>query len=657
MAVANKDVAAVFAEMADLLLIHGGDPYRIRAFRRSARVIENLGEPVEALLNRNALDAIPGIGEGSVHRIKQILRRKSCDDLDKLRADLPPGLRDMLDLKGIGPRTVRIIYQHLRIGTIDELEAAARAGRLSKLPRLGERSEERILEGIASWRKRVGRLPLYKAQRVGGAVVQAMRAVPEAVQVELTGSARRQKSTVGDLDVLVASDQGGPVVAAFCAMPDVAEVLWRGDGRCSVLLNSRQQVDIRVIPPENWGAGLHYFTGSQLHNIAIRARGNRKQVRISEHGVFRRSDDVRLISAEREEDIFHAVGLPWIAPELRENTGEIEAAESGRLPILLEAGDLVGDLHMHTVASDGKGTARQMAEAAIALGHQYIAITEHSKSLEIANGCDERRILAQGEELRALEDRLSRIRLLRGIEVDILPDGELDLDPSVLRGLDWVVASVHVAFDQPEDVMTDRMIRAIESGLVDCIGHPTGRQLGIRDGFKFDLERVLSAARRCGVALEVNGSPKRMDLDDVAARQCREAGVAVAIDTDAHAPDHLPHREYGLAVARRAWLERKDVINAWPVDVLAGRRRDRFRSNGVAVSIAVPEPPKPAPAAPGEVAGLVALLGEPEVDPSLIPRVQAWLTGEPDDAIDEALRQLSGNPMAKAFEIVMKAQA
>jgi DNA polymerase (family 10) len=666
----NKEVAAVFAEMADLLQIQGGtgdgatstDTYRIRAFRRTARVLENLGESVHNLLDRNGLHKVHGLGEGSVHRIKQILRTGSCDDLRSLKAHLPAGLREILELKGVGPRTVRILYSHLRIGTLEELEAAAVTGRLAKLPRMGERTEDRILEAIAAHRKRIGRVRLSKAIATGNAIAQRLREAPDVVRAELTGSARRRKATVGDLDILVAAEDGRPALSAFLSMPDVAEVLWSGEGRCSVRLQTRQQVDMRIIPPENMGAGLHYFTGSQLHNIASRARGNRFQLRISEHGVFRRADDVRLLPAEHEEEIFAAVGLPFIPPELRETVGEIEAAEAGRLPNLVCEQDLRGDLHMHTRASDGKGTAREMAEAAIALGHAYIAITDHTQSLTVANGLDEARLLEQVDHLQRLEQQMGRIRLLTGSEVDILEDGDLDIHPSVLRRLDWVVASIHSHFDLSADEMTARIVRAIESGLVDVIGHPTGRQLGERDGFPFDMERVLRAALRCGVALECNGSPKRMDLDDVGCRQARETGVQVVISTDAHAPAHLAHRQYGLAMARRGWLERKDVLNAWPVEVLRDRRQDRMRRAGVAISLF--EPSRPPTTAPHVTRGVeeAELLAEALADPAtldaaLLDRIGRYLVEGGDESLEAALLRSSTNPMGRAFEIVLQANA
>lgn len=653
----NHEIAAAFSEMADLLLIQGGDEFRIRAFNRTARIVEGLAEPLEALLARDGLRKIPGIGEGSVHRIKQILRSGSCDDLRRLRAQLPSGLRDMLDIKGVGPRTVRIVWQHLKLGTVAELEAAARAGRLQKLPRMGARTEEKILEGIAAWKQRAGRVSLQRALREGYRLRDALREVPGVVAAELGGSARRGKSTVGDLDILCATDDGGPVVARFVTLPGVSEVLWRGDGRCSVRLESRQQVDLRIIPPENFGAGMHYFTGSQLHNIAIRARAKRFGVEISEHGVFQRGDGTThgplITPGTREEEIFAAVGLPFIPPELRENTGEIEAAEQGRLPRLVEASDLIADLHLHTVESDGKGTLEQMVDAAIALGHSYLAVTDHSKALDVANGLDAKRVRKQGEAIRSLEQQRSRIRILRGLEVDILPDGELDLDPDTLRGLDWVVASVHSELDMPDPEMTRRLVRAIESGLVDCIGHPTGRMIGHRDASKWDVDIVLKAALRAGVAMEVNGNPKRMDLDDVHARRCRELGVPVAIDTDAHHPDHLSQRQFGLAAARRGWIEPKHVVNCWPVATLLERRRDRTRSDAM-IGWTAPEPVAP-PAAPQPSDDLREALSADPIDPELLARLERYLVSG-DDEIDATLRTISTNPLAHAFVIVGRAR-
>jgi DNA polymerase (family 10) len=646
---ANRDIAEVFSEMADLLLIQGGDTYRIRAFRRTARVLENLGEPIRQLVDRNALASIPGLGEGSVHRVKQILRTGTCDDLQRLKADLPAGLREILELKGIGPKTVRVLWTYLRVSSMDELELYARMGKLATLPSMGAEAAQRILEAIASHRIRAARLPLHKALKVGNGIVQVLRQLPEAHKVALTGSARRGKATVGDLDVLVGAEEPGPISAKFLALPEAAEVLWAGEGRTSIRLESRQQVDLRIIPPESFGAGLHYFTGSQLHNIAVRERGQRRQLKISEHGVFRRDDESLIVTCEREEEVFAAVGLPYIAPELRENLGEIQAADQGRLPKLVVAADLLGDLHMHTIASDGKGTVLDMAEAALAIGHRYIAITEHSKSTEVANGLDERRLLAHSRHVRDSEQRFGRLRVMTGIEVDILADGSLDLDADVLRDLDWVVGSVHAAFDQDSDTMTHRLLRAIESGLIDVIGHPTGRMLGMRDGYGFDFERVARAAARCGVALELNGSPKRMDLDDVRAKHCKDLGVPVVLSTDSHAPEQIMRKEFCLAMARRGWIETKDVLNTQPWETLRDRRRDRLRRGGTTITFVEPTVPEVAPADEGVDALVLALQGQ--MTGELRDRLQAYLAGG-DAELEAALVKISENPMQKAFELV-----
>jgi DNA polymerase (family 10) len=666
----NSEIALVFAEMADLLEIRGGDEYRIRAFRRTARVIENLPENAEVLLLRGGLGKVPGLGEGSVHRIKQILRTGTTDEHRELRAELPDGLRDMLELKGVGPRTVRILWQNLRISTVEELERAAANGQLTRIPKMGEKQVEKLLRAIADWKKRRGRVPYVEARRTGLRLVEQLRSGAEIDRIALGGSVRRGKAAIGDLDILVAANDGLAVASRFTTLPEVMEVLWSGEGRASVRLHDRQQCDLRILPLESFGAGLHYFTGSQLHNIAVRARANRLGLKISEHGVFRRDDEsICLLTGREEHEIFSSVGLPFIAPELRENTGEIEAALAGRLPHLVEAKDLRGDLHMHTVASDGRGTAREMADAALGLGHEYIAITDHTRSLTVANGLDERRLVAQGRHLRDLEQSQGQIRVLWGSEVDILADGSLDLDPDLLAQLDWVIGSVHSAFDQGGKELTDRLILAMETGLVDCIGHPTNRRLGERNPSELELERLLEAARRLDVALEVNGNPYRMDLPDTMCRSAREAGVPLAIDTDAHAPGHLKYQEYGLVTARRGWVEPDQVLNSrsWPV--IEDRRRNRLRKRGVAVTARWSDLPREAVAV-AEVAGPVLEVHWPDETPSapttdvrldlaqmpisdaLRDRIQKWMESGGDADLEAALAE-RGVPLQVAFGMLL----
>ena len=674
----NREIAAVFSEMADLLHIRGGDPHRIRSFRRTSRVIAALPEPAETMVKMGTLDKVPGLGPGSLRRTKQILRTGTCDDHRQLRAELPEGLRDMLDVKGLGASTIRLIWSHLRIGTIPELEHAARTGALLGLPRVGEGTVARILKGINDWKQRIGKVPFVEARRAGMAIVDALREAPEVDRVVLGGSVRRGKAEIGDLDVLVASDDGLAVTSRFLTLPYIAEVLLHGGGRASARLHSRQQIDVRVLPRENWGAGLHYFTGSALHNIAIRARGLKLTgVKISDKGIFVRDTENLINPGRLEEEIFHAVNLPFIPPELRENTGEIEAAAAGRLPRLITSEDLHGDLHMHTLASDGKGTAREMADAAVALGHRYIAITDHTKNLAVAHGLDESRLAAQVRHLRELEQEHGSIRILSGVEVDILRDGSLDIDLDLLRQLDWVVASVHSHFDMPGRDQTDRLIKAIETGVVDCIGHPSNRRIGHRKGSELDFGRLLTACARHGVALEVNGNPYRMDLPDVWCRQAKEAGVPVALNTDAHAPGHLKYQEYGLVTARRGWLEPKDVLNAHPSDVLTDRRRDRFRTKGISLAgLRIPESsatlytggateaehwpelaPEPTEDVPETVepqeddAQLLERL-KAGVDDDLRQRIDDWMRNGGDPALEKALSELGENPMQAAFNLL-----
>lgn len=605
----NAEIAALFAEMADLMQIKGGDRHKIMAFRRVARIVEALPRPVTELLHRGELGRVRGVGEGTIHRIKQMLRTRSCDDLDALRRELPPGLRELIQIKGIGPTTIRNIYNRLGIRDLDELEYAAKSGAIEAIPRMGGGVANKILAGIAAYRARRGKVPLIEAQRVGRRIVAALGELRQVQRIELAGSVRRGKAAIGDLDILVASVDTTPIAARFQTLPDVQAILLAGDSRCSVRLRNGLQADLRLLPPQCFGAGLHYFTGSKLHNIEIRKRGTRMGLKVGDKGIFRRTGDPATESLQEnlvdpcpeEIDVFRRVGLPWIAPELRENFGEIEAAERGRLPQLITREDLLGDLHMHTSESDGSASIPQMAARARALGHRYIAITDHSKAMAIARGLDEARVADQLARIRSFGGELEGVRVLAGIEVDILAEGSLDLDPALLARLDFVIASVHRWTDMREAAMTDRVIRAIRSGVVDCIGHPTGRRPGKRDPFALDLESVLMAAREFEVALECNGGPNRMDLGDVECRKCKERGVAVAINTDAHAPEHLGRHEYGLAMARRGWLERGDVLNAMPWAQIAERRRKRLRDHGeaqwgvVPVQIQVPRGPPPAP--------------------------------------------------------------
>lgn len=595
----NADVAAIFQEMADLTELQDGNPFRIRSFRRVGQALATLPEHVATMLEAGTLAKVPGVGEGTLSRVREILETGDCSDHVALRASLPAGLLEMMRIEGMGPKTTKLVYTQLGVKSVDELEAAAQQGHLAKLPRMGEKSQAKLLKAIEAFRRHSGRIRLGDALPQGLAIAEAMRAVPGILRVELAGSCRRRQETIGDLDLLCAAEESGPAMEAFSSLPQVGDVIARGETKCSVHLASGLQVDLRVIAPKCFGAALHYFTGSKMHNIAIRDRAKRRGLKISEYGVFRERGDPRaadeFLCGATEEEVFASVGLGYIPPELRENTGEIEAAEEGRLPALIEERHLRGDLHMHTTWSDGAASAREMAEQAIELGYEYLAITDHSRSLTVAGGLDEARLAAQGEELRALEAELGgAIRILRGIEVDILQDGALDLTLEVLAGLDWVVASVHSHFNLPEEKMTARVIRALESGVVDSLGHPSGRLLGQRDAFALDLDRVIRTARDLGVAMELNAFPDRLDLDAPHCRQAKELGVPIALCTDSHATWHLKKREYGIATARRGWLEPGDVLNAGPLEAIHERRRERMARLCPAL---LPASARPAPAA------------------------------------------------------------
>jgi DNA polymerase (family 10) len=556
----NSKVAVIFHEMADMLDILGENPFRIRAFRRAAQAIENLPESVSAMADRGTLTKVPGIGSGIAGRIDQILASGDCEDHAALREQVGDGLLEMMRIEGVGPKTVKLVYNELRIQTVDQLEGAARDGHLAKLPRMGEKSQAKILEAIEAYRRHSGRVLLGQALPQGMAIVDALREHPAVERIDLAGSSRRRRETIGDLDVLVGSDDSTAVMDCFVTLEEVHDVMLRGDTKCSVHLESGLQVDLRVVRPESFGAALHYFTGSKMHNIAVRDRGKRKGLRINEYGIYREGSEDSLGGAT-EEEIFAAVGLPWIPPEIRENRGEIEAAEAGQLPELVEDGDLLGDLHVHTDFTDGTASVREMAEAAAALGMDYVAITDHSKALTVARGLDEERLAEQGKLIRQAEDEVGEIRLLTGIEVDILPDGRLDLELEALAELDWVVASVHSHFNLPEKEQTARIVKAMETGVVDCIGHPSGRLLGQRDPYLTSLDEVIQAAARLGVALELNAFPDRLDIDAIHCRQAREVGVPVVINTDAHSPAHLAQRQFGIYTARRGWLEAEHVLN------------------------------------------------------------------------------------------------
>lgn len=567
----NAEVARVLGEIADLLELTEGNAFKVRAYRRAAQVIDLHPGSISQLWREGRLGELPGVGAHIAEKIGQLVETGECRELARLSALVPPGVLEMLRLEGVGPKTVEAIWKKLGIEDVAGLEEACRSGRILEAPRLGATRARSILGAIERHRARAGRMLLHRALGHAEAMLDRLREVPGVLRAEVAGSLRRRKETVGDIDLLVAAADAGPVVRAFTQLSGVAAVLAEGPTKASVRLRAGIQADLRVLPPESFGAALHYFTGSKSHNIALRTRAVRLGLKISEYGVFDRGG--RRLGGATEEEVFRAVGLPFIPPELREATGEIEAAEAGRLPRLVEESDLLGDLHVHSRASsDGRSELEELAAAARALGRKYVAITDHSRARPL--GLDAERLAEHAATIRALDARLDgRPHLLAGVEVDILPTGALDLPEEALAGLECVVAAIHSRLSDPASRNTERIVRALSSGVVHVLGHPTGRQLGTRDAYALELERVLEVARREGVALEVNAMPERLDLTDVGCRAAKAAGVPVVISTDAHDATHLQNLRYGVWVARRGWLEAKDVLDTLPLAELRRRLR------------------------------------------------------------------------------------
>lgn len=569
----NLELAALFNEIADLLELKGESPFRVNAYRRAARALEGLTEDVEEVAARGALEEIPGVGKSIAEKITEYLRTGKITYHQELLRELPAGLPELMRIPGLGPKTAMAIYQHLGITTVEDLERAARTSRLSSVPRMGAKTIENILRGIEQLRRAGTRLPLGTVLPYAEEIVARLRGLRSVHQISVAGSLRRMKDTIGDIDILATSSDPEQAMHTFVRMPEVSQVLSHGTTRSSVILRAGIQADLRVVEPAAFGAALQYFTGSKEHNIKLRERAIRMGLKINEYGVFRGE---RRIAGSTEEEVYAAVKLPWIPPELREDQGEIEAAEAGRLPRLVELRDIRGDLHMHTKWSDGAATAEEMARAAQGLGYEYICITDHSRSLKFAGGVGVDDLRQHIRDVRRLSERLGGVAVLIGSEVDILADGSLDYPDEVLAELDVVIASVHTRFRMDVRAMTERIIRAMQNPYVTIIGHPTGRLVQQRDPYSVDVEQLVEAARKTGTILEVNAAPERLDLKDVHVRLAKESGVLLAVNTDAHSTSQLRYMVLGVGTARRGWAEAKDVVNTRPLHELlelVGRKR------------------------------------------------------------------------------------
>ncbi|MGN2390267.1 DNA polymerase/3'-5' exonuclease PolX [Pelomicrobium sp. G1] len=566
MAVHNADIAAMFEEIADLLEIQGANPFRVRAYRNAARTVEGLGRDLAVLVKAGEdLTELPGIGEDLAAKIREAVETGRLAFLDRLHKELPPAITELLKIPGLGPKRVKALYHDLGVQTLEQLARAARDGRIRELPGFGAKTEEKILEAVEAHLSSARRFKLAVAAQYAAPLVEHLRKAPGVGRVVVAGSFRRMRETVGDLDILVTTTHPEEAVRRFAGYEEVKEVLSKGGTRASVVLRCGLQVDLRVVAEESYGAALHYFTGSKAHNIAIRRLAQERGLKVNEYGVYRGEER---IAGRTEEEVYATVDLPYIPPELREDQGEIEAARAGRLPQLVELADLKGDLHAHTKATDGKNTLEEMAEAARKLGFEYLAITEHSRRLTVAHGLDPRRLEKQIDEIERLNARLKGIRLLKGIEVDILEDGRLDLPDSVLARLELVVGAVHGKFDLPRARQTERILKAMEHPYFTILAHPTGRLIDERPPYDVDMLKIVRKAKERGCFLELNAHPERLDLLDVHCRMAKDEGVLVAISSDAHSVLDFGNLRYGVGQARRGWLEAKDVLNARPLKSL-----------------------------------------------------------------------------------------
>ncbi len=575
MPVHNADIAAVFNEIADLLDLQQANPFRIRAYRNAARLVGEMGREVRAMVERGEdLTQLPGIGDDLAAKMREIVDSGTCRALKILQAELPPAITELLHVPGLGPKRVRMLWHELEVQTLEQLARAARDGRIRDLPGFGARTEANILQAVEAHLSKARRIKLATAAQYAGSLVAWLAATRGVSRVEVAGSYRRCRETVGDLDILVIAAADSPVMARFVAYDEVAEVLSQGPTRASVVLKSGLQVDLRVVDAASYGAALCYFTGSKAHNIALRRLAQERGLKLNEYGVFRGRE--RVAGAD-EESVYAALGLPFIAPELREDRGEIAAARAGRLPQLVQLADLHGDLHTHTTATDGHHTLEQMALAAKALGLSYLAITEHSRRLAMARGLDPRRLAEQCDEIDRLNPKLEGIVLLKGIEVDILEDGSLDLPDASLARLDLVIGAVHSRFDLPRARQTERILRAMDNPYFTLLAHPTGRVIEGREPYDVDMLRVIRHARQRGCFLELNAHPERLDLLDSHCIMAKEEGVLVAINSDAHAREDFAHLRLGIGQARRGWLAAADVLNTRPLAelrrLLAGVRQ------------------------------------------------------------------------------------
>ncbi|TAL25119.1 MAG: DNA polymerase/3'-5' exonuclease PolX [Nitrospirae bacterium] len=555
----NKEIADIFNEIADLLEIKGENPFRIRAYRRASQNLEGLTKDVVSL-SRDELLEIPGIGHDLAEKIEEYIKTEKVKSLEDIKKEIPEGLAALLSIPSLGPKTAKLLHEKLKVKNIAELEKLAREHKLIGLPGIKEKTEENILKGIGMLKRGKDRQPLGRVIPIASDIVNQLKKNAPLEKIEIAGSLRRMKDTVRDIDILATSKNPHDVMKAFMHLPHVKEVLMHGTTKSSIVTKEGIQADLRVIEDESFGAALAYFTGSKEHNIRLREMAVKKGLKLNEYGIFREKDNKKL-GGKDENDVYKILGMQFIPPEMREDRGEIEAAQKDSLPRLIELGDIRGDLHVHTSQSDGSHTLEELIEAARQRGYEYIAITDHSKGLGVARGLNEERLMEEKKEVDALNKKLKGFRLLMGVEVDIRSDGKMDFDNEILSRMDIVVASIHSGFRQSKEQITKRLVSAMKNPYVSVIAHPTGRLIGERDPYEVDMEYILKVAQETGTAIEINAYPLRLDLNYIYAQKAKDLGVKLVISTDTHLVSQFAYMHYGVSIARRGWLEKRDVLN------------------------------------------------------------------------------------------------
>ena len=554
----NREISGFFEKMANVLEFKGENPFKISAYRRASRIIGDLTQDIEEIAEQGELRNIPGIGEGMAQKIVEYLKTGKISKFEEARKGVPDELIAIMDIPGMGPKTLSMLHKERGINSLSQLEKAVEDGSLMGLFGIGEKKIENIKRGILLLKQSKGRMNLGVAFPVAKRIVEALRQKTGSKKIEWAGSLRRMRENIGDIDILATGPDKEKIVQAFTHLPEVKEVLASGKTKASVIVEGGTQIDLRVVEEDSYGAALQYFTGSKGHNIHLRGIAKAKGIKINEYGVFKGE---RKIGGKEENDVYRALGMDWIDPELREDRGEIEAAQKGRLPKLVQESEIKGDLHVHSKWSDGTSSIEEIAKAAQKRGYQYIAVCDHSKSLRIAHGLDDSRRMEQIEEIDRVNEKLKGFRILKGAEVDILTDGKLDLTEKLLEKLDIVVGAVHSGFKQDREKMTKRIVRALSNPFLSILAHPSGRLLGARDPYEVDMDELMEAAKRHSKAIEINATFERLDLDDIHCRKAKEMGIRLTIGTDSHHLDQLWMMSLGVAVAKRGWLEKKDVLN------------------------------------------------------------------------------------------------